>query len=172
MLPIVGLYLAALLAIGWWCHRTRISGMTDFLLAGRRLGVVLCAAAMAATHFGGGALMGGASYGFQHGISGAWYGISTGVGLLLLLVLARAGNDLVTANAIKTLVILAITLIAVPVFIANDQVRWLPAFVLSAGTMTGGYLGANSAISGGERIIKPVLAVSVVILAGRMLGFY
>ncbi len=84
MLPIVGLYLAALLGIGWWCHRTRISGMTDFLLAGRRLGVVLCAAAMAATHFGGGALMGGASYGFEHGISGAWYGISTGVGLLLL----------------------------------------------------------------------------------------
>ncbi len=84
MLTIVGLYLAVLLAIGWWCHRTRISGMTDFLLAGRRLGVILCAAAMAATHFGGGALMGGASYGFQHGISGAWYGISTGVGLLLL----------------------------------------------------------------------------------------
>ena len=84
MLPIVGIYLAALLAIGWWCHRTRISGMTDFLLAGRRLGVVLCAAAMAATHFGGGALMGGASYGFEHGISGAWYGISTGIGLLLL----------------------------------------------------------------------------------------
>ena len=72
MLPIVGIYLAALLAIGWWCHRTRISGMTDFLLAGRRLGVVLCAAAMAATHFGGGALMGGASQGFEHGISGAW----------------------------------------------------------------------------------------------------
>ena len=46
---IVGLYLAVLLGIGWWCHRTRISGMTDFLLAGRRLGVLLCAAAMAAT---------------------------------------------------------------------------------------------------------------------------
>lgn len=87
MLPIVGIYLAALLAIGWWCHRTRISGMTDFLLAGRRLGVVLCAAAMAATHFGGGALMGGASQGFEHGISGAWYGISTGVGLLFLALL-------------------------------------------------------------------------------------
>ena len=87
MLPIVGLYFAVLLAIGWWCHRTRISGMTDFLLAGRRLGVVLCAAAMAATHFGGGALMGGASYGFQHGVSGAWYGISTGIGLLLLALL-------------------------------------------------------------------------------------
>ena len=87
MLTIVGVYLAVLLGIGWWCHRHRISGMTDFLLAGRKLGVVLCAAAMAATHFGGGALLGGASLGFEHGLSGAWYGISTGLGLLLLALL-------------------------------------------------------------------------------------
>jgi len=87
---IVGLYLAVLLGIGWWCHRTQISGMTDFLLAGRRLGVPLCAAAMAATHFGGGAVIGGASYGFEHGLSGAWYGIATGIGLLLLALLTAS----------------------------------------------------------------------------------
>ncbi len=81
---VVAVYLLALLAIGWWCHRTRIGGMTDFLLAGRRLGVPLCAGAMAATHFGGGAVMGGAAYGFEHGLAGAWYGIATGVGLLAL----------------------------------------------------------------------------------------
>lgn len=81
---IVALYLAGLLLVGWWCHRTRIGGMTDFLLAGRNLGIVLCASAMAATHFGGGALMGGAAHGYEHGLSGAWYGISTGLGLLLL----------------------------------------------------------------------------------------
>ncbi len=83
-LYIVGIYFTVLLGIGWWSHRTRIDGMTDFLLAGRKLGLVLCAAAMAATHFGGGALMGGAAWGFEHGLSGAWYGISTGLGLLLL----------------------------------------------------------------------------------------
>ncbi|NNE96242.1 MAG: sulfite exporter TauE/SafE family protein [Acidimicrobiales bacterium] len=98
--------------------------------------------------------------------------IQAGVGLILLLILNRAGHDLVTGNAIKNYVVIGVSLIAVPIFLANDQVRWLPAFVLSAGTMTGGYIGANSAISGGERIIKPVLAVSVVILAGRMLGLY
>ena len=27
---IVGIYLAVLMGIGWWCHRTRISGMTEF----------------------------------------------------------------------------------------------------------------------------------------------
>jgi SSS family solute:Na+ symporter len=84
LLTIVALYLAALLGIGWWSQRRLIGGMTDFLLAGRRLGLLLCAGTMAATHFGGGALLGGASYGFTHGVSGAWYGIATGVGLLCL----------------------------------------------------------------------------------------
>ena len=81
---VVAVYLAGMLAIGWWSSKKRISGMTDFLIAGRGLGLVLCAAAMAATHFGGGALIGGAEYGFKHGVAGAWYGIATGVGLILL----------------------------------------------------------------------------------------
>lgn len=90
IVTIVILYLTALLAIGWWANRRFISGMTDFLLAGRRLGVVLCGGAMAATHFGGGALMGGASYGFDFGLSGAWYGVATGVGLLGLALLTAS----------------------------------------------------------------------------------
>ena len=84
MLITVVVYLCLMLGIGWWCSKKRISGITDFLLAGRRLGLLLCTAAMAATHFGGGALMGGAEMGFEHGFSGAWYGIATGLGLILL----------------------------------------------------------------------------------------
>jgi len=80
----VVVYLCVMLGIGWWCSKKRISGMTDFLLAGRRLGLFLCTAALAATHFGGGALIGGAEWGFNYGVAGAWYGIATGVGLILL----------------------------------------------------------------------------------------
>ncbi|MFW2381497.1 MAG: sulfite exporter TauE/SafE family protein [Acidimicrobiales bacterium] len=106
-------------------------------------------------------------------LAGVYAGaIQAGVGLILLLILNRAGHDLVWANAIKNYVIIGVSLIAVPIFVASDQVRWLPALVLSAGTMTGGYIGANSAVTGGEKVIKPVLVVSVVILAGRMLGLY
>jgi len=72
-----------LLGIGYWAN-TRIKGMTDFLLAGRRLGVLLTAGALAATHFGGGMVMGGGQYGFDHGLSAAWYGIACGIGLLFL----------------------------------------------------------------------------------------
>lgn len=84
IVAIVVAYLAVMLAIGWWWGRTRITGMTDFVLAGRRLGFILCAGAMAATHFGGGALMGGAREGYARGLSGAWYGMATGIGLMAL----------------------------------------------------------------------------------------
>jgi uncharacterized membrane protein YfcA len=98
--------------------------------------------------------------------------VQAGVGLIILLVLARAGFDLVTANAMKTVVIMAITMMAVPVFIYNDQVRWLPALVLSVGMGVGGYVGANVAVDGGERVIRPVLIVVVLALASRMIGLW
>jgi len=98
--------------------------------------------------------------------------VQAGVGLILVLVLSRAGFDLVTANAIKTIVILAVTLIAVPVFVINDQVRWVPALVLSVGMGLGGYVGANVAVEGGERVIRPVLVAVVLVLASRMLGLW
>ncbi len=98
--------------------------------------------------------------------------VQAGVGLIILLVLSRAGFDLVTANAMKTVVILGVTALAVPVFIVNDQVRWIPALVLSVGMGIGGYLGANIAVDGGERVIRPVLIVVVLVLASRMLGLW
>jgi SSS family solute:Na+ symporter len=84
LFTIVAIYLAVMLGVGVWCSRTRISGMTDFLLAGRRLGAVMGAGALAATHFGGGAVLGGAEYGYTYGAAGIWYGVSTGIGLLAL----------------------------------------------------------------------------------------
>ena len=84
ILFIVVIYMLAMLAIGWWSSKYYIKGMTDFLLAGRRLGVLMCAGTLAATHFGGGMVMGGSEYGFLYGWSGAWYGVSCGIGILLL----------------------------------------------------------------------------------------
>jgi uncharacterized protein len=98
--------------------------------------------------------------------------IQAGVGLIMLMLLGRAGHDLVTANAIKTYVILGVTTIAVVVFALESQVVWVPALVLSAGMTLGGYLGSQIAVDGGERVIKPVLVASVVALAGRMIGLY
>jgi hypothetical protein len=98
--------------------------------------------------------------------------IQAGVGLFLIAALARSGLDLVRANAIKVVVIGVLTLVAVPVFIAHDQVDWLLASALVVGFAFGGEIGARAAVLGGERLIKPVLVISVLAMAGRMLGLY
>jgi len=98
--------------------------------------------------------------------------IQAGVGLFLIAALARSGLDLVRANAIKVLLIGMLTLVAVPVFIAHGQVDWPYASALVLGFALGGELGARAAIKGGERLIKPVLVVSVLAMAGRMLNLY
>jgi hypothetical protein len=95
-----------------------------------------------------------------------------GVGILLLSVFSLAGIDLVRSTHIKTALNTCFTLLALPVFYLAGQIVWAEACVLGVGFAAGGALGARAALRGGERIIKPVLAVAVVALAGRMLGIY
>jgi len=93
-----------------------------------------------------------------------------GVGILLLFSLLHLGHDAVRANALKVTVIALSAFTAVPVFAWNDQIAWTPALVLAVGFTAGGVLGAKLAVTGGERLIRPVLAVAVVALALRMLA--
>ncbi|GIW41512.1 MAG: UPF0721 transmembrane protein [Candidatus Binatia bacterium] len=95
-----------------------------------------------------------------------------GVGLLLVFALSSLGYDLVRANSIKVLVIAVLTAVAVPVFVWRGQVAWLPALVLGSGFTAGGFLGAKLAVERGERIVRPVLAGSVLALAAKMLGLF
>jgi uncharacterized membrane protein YfcA len=95
-----------------------------------------------------------------------------GVGIPLLFALTWAGFDLVRANAIKMTVVAGLTLVAIPIFLLEGQIAWGPAAVLALGYSAGGAAGARLAVRGGERLIRPVLALAVVALAGRMLGLY
>ncbi|MCH7788638.1 MAG: sulfite exporter TauE/SafE family protein [Acidobacteria bacterium] len=98
--------------------------------------------------------------------------IQAGVGLIIVAVLERSGLDLVRANSIKVVLVFCTTLVALPIFILNGQVDWKPALILAVGTGVGGAIGARMAVRGGERLIRPVLVIAVVALAGRMLGLY
>lgn len=98
--------------------------------------------------------------------------IQAGVGLLVLFALAHTGMDLVRANAVKVAVVAFLTAIATSVFILERQVAWVPAGALVLGFGVGGALGARLAVIGGERLIRPVVVVAVIALAGRMLDWY
>jgi len=95
-----------------------------------------------------------------------------GVGLVLLAALTRAGYDLVTANNVKVLVNLVVTLFALPVFIAQGNVVWAPALALAAGFMAGGWFGAKLAVKGGEQLVRAFMVVAALFLAGRLLGLW
>ena len=71
ILFIVTVYMLAMLAVGWWANKYYIKGMTDFLLAGRRLGVE-CVQLPCRHPFRRWNGNGRSEYGFLHGWSGAW----------------------------------------------------------------------------------------------------
>ncbi len=98
--------------------------------------------------------------------------VQAGVGLVLLAALSRSGLDLVTANVVKVIFTLCATLIALPIFIAQGNVRWGPAIVLAIGLSVGGWIGAKFAVRGGERWIRAVMIVAALALAGRLIGLY
>lgn len=98
--------------------------------------------------------------------------IQAGVGLFVIAALARSGLDLVRANAVKVILVGALTGVALPVFVVQGQIDWPYAIAMAVGFALGGELGARTAVRGGERVIRPVLVVAVLALAGSMLGLY
>ncbi|SDL50836.1 sodium:solute symporter family protein [Halarsenatibacter silvermanii] len=82
-LSIIGGYFLILFGVGIYATRF-IDDTTDFLLAGRRLGIVLATGALTATHFGGGFVMGTGEWGFDHGLTGIAYAVGVALSFLFL----------------------------------------------------------------------------------------
>jgi SSS family solute:Na+ symporter len=80
---IVIIYLAAMIAFGFWGRR-KAQTQSDFLVAGRRLGPLLYAGTMAAVVLGGASTIGGIGLGYEYGISGMWLVVAIGAGILAL----------------------------------------------------------------------------------------
>ena len=95
-----------------------------------------------------------------------------GIGLLLMVALSRSGMDLVVANSVKVVVIMVVTVTALPLFIVGGRVDWGPALVLAAGFAIGGALGARLTVTRGASLIRPVMVAAVLALAGRLLGLF
>lgn len=96
---------------------------------------------------------------------GAWWGlfaagvyggfVQAGVGFILLAALAGGLRyDLLRANALKTACALAFTGVALVVFIAFDQVWWIPGLILAAGSMLGAHLAVKVAVRASPESIK------------------
>lgn len=80
---IVVAYLVGMLAFGWW-GKSRTKDVSDYLVAGRRLGPLFYTGTMAAVVLGGAATVGGVGLGYTYGVSGMWLVVAIGAGVLLL----------------------------------------------------------------------------------------
>lgn len=86
-LVIMIIYFLIIFGVGIYATRF-IKDNTDFLLAGRRLGLLLATAALCATHFGGGFVMGTGEWGFDYGLTGMSYAVGVGLSLIILALVA------------------------------------------------------------------------------------
>ncbi len=91
LIAVVIVYLIATILTGALLSR-RTKTASDFLIAGRQLGLPLTTATLAAIQLGAGVIIGGAELGAESGMwPGVWYGIGCGGGLIVsgLLVAAK-----------------------------------------------------------------------------------
>ncbi|MCG8414293.1 MAG: sulfite exporter TauE/SafE family protein [Pseudomonadales bacterium] len=95
---------------------------------------------------------------FAAGIYGGF--VQAGVGFILLAALAGGLRyDLVRANALKMTCALAFTAVALLVFLAFGQIRWLPGLIVAVGTMAGAHLAVKFAVRAAPETIKWFLFV-------------
>ncbi len=108
----------------------------------------------------------GAVVGFYDGIFGPGTGSFLTMGFVALfgLGITRAAGNTKILN-------LASNLGALALFIPSGDVMWFAAGAMAAGQLIGGYLGALTGIRFGAKLIRPLVVVISLILAGKLLFF-
>lgn len=104
--------------------------------------------------------------GFYDGIFGPGTGSFFTIGFVTLfgLGLTRATGHTKALNLISNFAALLI-------FIPAGEVVWTAAIAMAVGQVCGGYLGARSGIRFGARLIRPLVVVVSIALAGKLLFF-
>ena len=88
--------------------------------------------------------------------------VQAGSGLLLIAFLSgRQGFDLLGANAIKAVIILAFSSLSLCVFLLAGQVAWAPAILLAVATVIGARLGVRFALSARDEVIRRIVFAMV-----------
>ncbi len=99
--------------------------------------------------------------------------IQAGIGFILLATLNLVEEfNLIEANAVKVFIVMCYTIIAVIVFTLSGKIIWKYGLILALGNSIGAWIGVNSAIRRGEKFIKYVLIIAVVIACSKLFGVF
>lgn len=102
------------------------------------------------------------------GLYGGFLQVGVGFPMLALLVVGLHYTP-IRANAIKLMLVLGYTAVALPIFALAGQVAWRESIVLGIGMAAGGYLGTRLQLRTGAKVIRWVVVITVCIAGVAML---
>ncbi len=99
--------------------------------------------------------------------------IQVGVGFVVIGLLALiTGMSLVKINSLKVFIMGMYLLASLLVFIVNGKINWLIGLTLAVGNGIGAYLGSNFAVAKGDKWIRAVLVLVVLLMSAKLLGIH
>jgi uncharacterized membrane protein YfcA len=108
-------------------------------------------------------------------LSVGFYGgfIQVGVGFLLMATFQNLMKlNLIRVNMHKVFVVFIYTIPAFLIFIFTNNVDWFYGLILSAGTAFGAWWGVKLSIKKGEKLIKVVLIIAILIMSFKLLNIF
>ena len=103
---------------------------------------------------------------FLVGIYGGF--IQAGAGFVIITLMLMAGFDLIQTNAVKIMVVLFSTCIALAIFIAHGQVNYIYGLVLGIGSAIGAWAATFVAVKKGHAWIRGFVLLMVIIFAAKL----
>ncbi|MGV6817600.1 MAG: sulfite exporter TauE/SafE family protein [Thiotrichales bacterium] len=96
--------------------------------------------------------------------------IQAGVGFLIMAALTHLmGLSLLRTNMHKVFIVMIFTLPSILIFAASGNIDWQAGAVLACGMAAGAWGAAHLAVRKGDKAVKVVLAVSLLILGAKLI---
>ena len=105
---------------------------------------------------------------FFTGVYGGF--VQAGVGFLIIMALNIIGGlNLVKTNSHKVFIAGINALCSLLIFVFHNKIYWIIGLVLAAGNGLGGWMGSHYAVTKGERFIRIVLTICVIVMVLKLL---
>jgi uncharacterized membrane protein YfcA len=99
--------------------------------------------------------------------------IQVSVGFLFMVALYHIEKlNLVYVNMHKVTIVLMYMVPALAIYAWTGNVDWVLGIVLGIGSAIGGWWAARASVKKGEKFIRAVLAIAIVLMAGKLLDLY
>ena len=99
--------------------------------------------------------------------------IQVGIGFLLMIALHRVLKmNMVYVNFHKVFIVMFYTIPALIIFMVTGNINWIYGISLAAGTGLGAWWSAKIAVRKGEKVIKIVLTIAILIMSLKLLNVF